>query len=204
MVLDKADGEQSTPKWLWLHSSVKVSRRLRNPLPVDWELALYIGFGCLLVIGVYRARAMQQRRENLRHTSGSLHIDGTCRDSQISSTAVRHICTRVAFMVEVVTTRGSAEEGGFAMQNYTMLGCCAGNFDCCLRISTPMGLLEEALQVLCTGRASSKGQDIVGFSVCHWEPLLNLLVYGAGCFWRWHRPCRRVQGVMDPVHIAES
>ena len=133
MVLDKADGEQSTPKWLWLHSSVKVSRRLRNPLPVDWELALYIGFGCLLVIGVYRARAMQQRRENLRHTSGSLHIDGTCRDSQISSTAVRHICTRVAFMVKVVTTRGSAEEGGFAMQNYTMLGCCTGNFDCCLR-----------------------------------------------------------------------
>ena len=57
-----------------------------------------------MVIGVYRARAMQQRRENLRHTSGSLHIDGTCRDSQISSTAVRHICTRVAFMVKVVTT----------------------------------------------------------------------------------------------------
>ena len=52
------------------------------------------------------------------------------------------------------------------MQDHTVLGCCASNFDCCLRIGPPTRLLKKTLQVLSTVCSSCQGKYIVGFSVC--------------------------------------
>ena len=59
---------------------------------------------------------------------------------------LRYIGTCAAFVVVIITSRGATEKGGSAMQDYTVLGCCASNFDCCFRISPPTRLLKKALR----------------------------------------------------------